>query len=224
MKRVIDRLHRLFKFRFAILYPVGVYVAVFCVSDDQSLWQGGLIMLAGMAIRVWANSYAIKMDRLTTSGPYAFVRNPLYVGTALIVVGIVVLLRIYLLGALFLAIMAFVYRRTIKEEQRMLTEKFGDAFRDYMKNVPAMFPRLTPYPKGEKWPPSWQRLFESREHKVVIWMVVLVIAFHLKEEHFVEKELLDAKMVALIVGACLLGLVDLFADLFRHNIKKGAAK
>jgi protein-S-isoprenylcysteine O-methyltransferase Ste14 len=222
MKKFSDHFRRWSKLRFAILYPAAVCAIFFCVPDDASFRRGFLIMAVGMLIRLWSNCYAIKMGKLTTSGPYAFVRNPLYLGTGIIVVGAAVLLKAYVAGAVVFAVAAAVYFRTILSEQRRLTKNFGEAFLDYMKHVPAIIPRLTPYANGEKWPLSWQRLWESREHKVVIWAVIIVIAFHLKEEFLVEKETLGMRTILLIVGAFFLGALDIVADVIRHKLKKGA--
>lgn len=65
---------------------------------------GCCIVAAGLLIRSWANGYAIKMDKLTTSGPYAFVRHPLYAGTLLMLIGFTVILNSHWWGVLFIFI------------------------------------------------------------------------------------------------------------------------
>ncbi|NTV28828.1 MAG: isoprenylcysteine carboxylmethyltransferase family protein [Candidatus Omnitrophica bacterium] len=224
MKTFTDRLRRLFKLRFAVLYPAAIYLVGFCNIDDRGLLPGLFLIFLGVLIRLWANCYAVKMDRLTTSGPYAFVRNPLYLGTAVVMLGVVVLLWIYLWGGIFFAVAVLAYYRTILSEQRMLTDKFGEAFLDYMRHVPCLLPRLTPYAKGEKWPFSWQRLWESREHKVAIWLTVAVVAFYVKRVVLVEKETLTAQAWLGIVFAALLIVVDIVGDYLRgHRQHKARA-
>jgi protein-S-isoprenylcysteine O-methyltransferase Ste14 len=220
MKTLADRLQRLFKFRFAVFYPVVLYLALFCNIDRRYLFPGTMVMLAGAAVRLWSNCYAIKMDKLTTSGPYAFVRNPLYLGTAMIMLGVAVVLNIYPLGGVFFAVAAIVYYRTIRSEERMLTKKFGEDFLDYLRHVPAMIPRLTPYTKGEKWPFSRQRLWESREHKILIWLAIAVIAFLLKETLWVERQSVTSGAVGLIALAVALTLLDLLGEVVRKRQKK----
>src|SRR5580698_9130912 len=90
---ITHRLQRSFKPRFAVIYPSAFFVLFFCSITDASLRSGIGYILAGLLIRLWSNGYAIKNDKLTTSGPYAFVRNPLYLGTFLIAIGFVIALR-----------------------------------------------------------------------------------------------------------------------------------
>ena len=216
---MLQLFQRWFKLRFAILYPFGIIVVLFAMPDDRSIWQGIGLIVAGLLTRVWANGYAIKMDRLTTSGPYAFIRHPLYAGTILIVAGFVILLKFYYAGIPFLVLLFLIYRSTAQKEERMLEEKFKDVYRDYRSSVPALFPRLTPFRKGEKWPFSFRRLLNSEEYKLFLWVLVLVIVFHLKHEFIGEREKPDAKIISLIILAFLLGISDLIADFIRKKLK-----
>ncbi|MDD5617654.1 MAG: isoprenylcysteine carboxylmethyltransferase family protein [Candidatus Omnitrophica bacterium] len=218
------RLERWFKLRFAILYPFGVFLVLFAIPDDKSIQQGIGFIITGLLIRSWANGYAIKMDKLTTSGPYAFIRHPLYLGTALVIAGFIIMLKFYYLGALFLIILLFTYSATIKKEENMLEAKFGAPYLDYKKNVPMIFPALRPYRKGEKWPFSFKRLIKSQEYKAFFWMIILVIVFHLKEEFISEKEKPDAKIIGLIIAAFILGISDLIGEFIKKKIKSDKNK
>jgi len=80
MNDLTHRLQRSFKPRFAVVYPFALFVLFFCFLNQDSIRAGIGYIIAGLLIRLWSNGYAIKNDKLTTSGPYAFVRNPLYVG------------------------------------------------------------------------------------------------------------------------------------------------
>ncbi|MBF0486461.1 MAG: isoprenylcysteine carboxylmethyltransferase family protein [Candidatus Omnitrophica bacterium] len=216
-----ERLKRLFRLRFAVLYPFAIYLVFWGKLTARSLLWGGIILFSGMLIRLWSNCYAIKMGKLTTSGPYAHVRNPLYVGTILMVLGIVVMLKVFIVGSLALVAMAFAYRRTIIQEEKMLSDKFGKAFEDYKSKVPAMIPSFLPYQAGEKWPMSLARLWESREHKVFLWGSIGVIAFYLKQELWVGHRALDAKIICLIAIALVFCLLDIAGELFK---KQGCLK
>lgn len=169
---------------------------------------------AGLALRLWANGYAIKNDKLTTSGPYAFVRNPLYLGTFLIAVGFVIVLKSeyplleWIAGGVFLAALSFMYYRTIKAEQGMLFAKFKNAYSDYCKNVPAMLPCLVAYSKGEKWPFSLQRLIHSKEHKPVFWIFILLVVFYLKTRLILEHKTLNGQSWSLMIIALFLIILD----------------
>ena len=220
MSNLLARIKRLFRLRFAVLYPLGAYLVFFTTPDDRSTRWGVAIMIVGMFMRLWSNGYAIKLDKLTTSGPYAFVRNPLYLGTALILLGVVVMLKVLWIGIIFFAAIVAAYTRTIRNEEKMLTDKFGAAYLDYRAKVPAMWPTLCPYAAGEKWSFSFDRLWHSREHKVLLWVTIIVIAFHIKEEFMVEGERADIKIIWLIIAACGLGVLDLIGEYVRSQKKK----
>ncbi|MBF0330335.1 MAG: isoprenylcysteine carboxylmethyltransferase family protein [Candidatus Omnitrophica bacterium] len=222
MSNLLARIKRLFRLRFAVFYPLAVYLAFFTVPSIRSTACGAVFMVAGMFMRLWSNGYAIKMDKLTTSGPYAYVRNPLYVGTGLILLGVVVMLKLFWVGLITFAVLAAVYTRTIRSEQKMLTDKFGAAFLDYCAKVPAMWSAFTPYEAGDKWPFSWQRVWDSREHKVVLWLTIVVIGFQLKREFMIEGERSHVRIIVMVAIACCLALADVLGEVYRHRQKKGA--
>jgi protein-S-isoprenylcysteine O-methyltransferase Ste14 len=211
---ISHRLQRSFKPRFAVIYPFGFFVLFFCSLNEASRGAGICFIIAGLLIRLWSNGYAIKNDKLTTSGPYAFVRNPLYLGTFLIAIGFVMVLKSqpawleWIAGGLFLGALSFMYYRTIKGEQGMLLAKFKDAYKDYCKQVPAMVPSLVPYSKGEKWPFNLQRLIKSKEHKPVFWIFILLVAFHLKTRLLIEHKVLTDKSWTLVTIAVFLIILD----------------
>ena len=208
-----NRFKRWFKLRFAILYPAGILIALFSNSTDDSTMAGIWFILAGLCLRAWANGYAIKSSKLTTCGPYAFVRHPLYLGTIILVIGFLIMLNLYYIGIFFLSMLIAVYYRKTQEEEALLERKFKDVYADYKKKIPAFLPSIRPYQAGEKWPFSFKRLIKSQEYKLFLWMLVLVIAFHLKDELMVEHEALNAKIIGLFIVAFLLGMVDLVGEL-----------
>ena len=220
------RIQRSFKPRFAVIYPFGFFVMFFCTINETSLRAGIGYIIAGALIRLWSNGYAIKNDKLTTSGPYAFVRNPLYLGTFLIAIGFVITLTSnpplleWCAGGIFLLALSLMYYRTIKGEQGMLLEKFKDAYKDYCKHVPAMIPSLIPYNKGEKWPFNLQRLINSKEHKPVFWIFIILVVFHLKTRLFIEHKDLSEKSWDLITIALILIILDAAYEFNKKKFQK----
>jgi hypothetical protein len=179
-------------------------------------------IICGLLIRMWANGYAIKMEKLTTSGPYAFVRHPLYLGTMLLVIGFIIMLKIYYLGILLFFTVVIVYSKTIKKEEEMLKDKFKDLFINYKKRVPAIVPTIFPYAEGEKWAFSLGRLIRSQEYKLFIWIIVITIVFHLKDEIFFEHKKIDSSVWRLIIVAIILIFTDLFGEFIKWRMKKKA--
>jgi len=208
------RIQRSFKPRFAVIYPFGLFVMFFCSLDADSLKAGIGWIIAGMLIRLWSNGYAIKNDKLTTSGPYAFVRNPLYLGTFLIALGFVIVLKSdpriieWVAGGIFILALGVMYYRTIKGEQGMLLEKFKDAYSDYCRQVPAMIPCFIPYSKGEKWAFDLGRLINSKEHKPVFWITILLVVFYLKDQLLIKHLPMNESSWTLIGMAVTLILLD----------------
>ncbi len=224
---ITHRFQRSFKPRFAVIYPFGIFVLLFCSLDQASLRAGIGFIIAGALIRLWSNGYAIKNDKLTTSGPYAFVRNPLYFGTFLIAIGFVLALKSsppfphyleWIAGALFLIALALMYYRTIKGEEGMLAARYGKAYEDYCKQVPAMVPTLIPYSRGEKWPFNLQRLIKSKEHKTAFWVFIILVVFYLKTRLFIEHKDMSNNSWALVIICVVLILLDVAFELNKKRL------
>jgi len=117
---------------------------------------GFAIAISGELMRFWGVSWAGSETRTTggvggtylvISGPFAFVRNPLYVGNILLYTGIGIMScslfpYLQIVALLFFAVQ---YHFIVLEEEKFLKEKFGEAYRNYFKNVPRSIPRFTPY-------------------------------------------------------------------------------
>ena len=109
------------------------------------LLLGGGLALAGLALRGWAAGVIRKERELTVHGPYAHTRNPLYLGSLLLGMGVVAAGGRWLFLPIFLGFFVLVYGRTIRGEEALLERQFGEPYRDYVRNVPLLLPRLTPY-------------------------------------------------------------------------------
>ena len=117
----------------------------FARPTPSLLLVGAVLAAAGLLVRGWAAGAIHKEKELTTTGPYAFTRNPLYVGSFFIGLGVTVAGGQWIFAALFLVFYLGVYGRTMRGESDLLTELFGDRFLHYRDNVPAFVPRGTPY-------------------------------------------------------------------------------
>jgi protein-S-isoprenylcysteine O-methyltransferase Ste14 len=114
-----------------------------------SVTLGSLLTIIGLAIRFWAGGYVKKDKELATTGPYAYVRNPLYVGNVLIALGFCFLSGFgWPIFLVFAILYVWLYLPSIRREERTLHKLFGDSFLKYKENVHAMWPRLTPYKQG----------------------------------------------------------------------------
>jgi protein-S-isoprenylcysteine O-methyltransferase Ste14 len=124
--------------------PAGfVMVAAFAYfshPDRASLALGLPLSLGGLALRAWAAGHLAKDQRLATSGPYAFTRNPLYLGTLITALGLAAAARSVGLALLFTALFALVYLPAIElEEQHLMNILPGYA--EFAARVPLLIPR-----------------------------------------------------------------------------------
>jgi protein-S-isoprenylcysteine O-methyltransferase Ste14 len=110
-----------------------------------SLLYGLPVSVLGLWLRGWAAGHVTKDQRLTTSGPYAYVRNPLYLGTLIVAAGLVLASREVFLAGLFAAVFILVYLPAIGLEEQHLAGLFPE-FGDYAARVPMLCPRLRRLP------------------------------------------------------------------------------
>ena len=137
----------------AIRQLVGILFLVLLAVIGRPSWPelfitGTLLSVAGIVIRFWAGGYVKKDKELATTGPYAYVRNPLYVGNVLIALGFCILSGQAWSFAALAVLYLWLYIPSIRKEERTLSKLFGDDFVRYKKHVRAMWPRLTPYETG----------------------------------------------------------------------------
>ncbi len=122
-----------------------------------TLVVGALLCVLGLWIRGWSAGTIHKDEELTTSGPYAFTRNPLYLGSFFIGLGVSIAGGHWIWPAVFLLFYATVYTRTMAGEARHLAELFPERYDEYAAEVPGFLPRLRPYrastggPGGFRW-------------------------------------------------------------------------
>lgn len=104
-----------------------------------------ILVVPGLWLRAYASGYVKKNLELTTTGPYAHVRNPLYLGSILIAAGFAVALRSWAVAAALALMFVAIYVPVIASEERYLRATFP-GFGEYCRKVPRLIPRLTPAP------------------------------------------------------------------------------
>jgi protein-S-isoprenylcysteine O-methyltransferase Ste14 len=124
--------------------PSGfLLVAAFIWLADPtaaSIAWGTPLGIAGLALRAWAAGHLEKNASLAISGPYAFIRNPLYLGTLTVAAGVAIAARRVELAVLFAAVFGLVYFPVIELEQQHLRKLFP-AYAEYSRLVPLLLPR-----------------------------------------------------------------------------------
>ena len=132
------------KVRLRIGFLFGIAYLVFARPTPGSLLLGLPVALAGLLIRAWAAGHIVKNEQLTTTGPYAHSRNPLYFGSFLIASGFALAAHWSLL-LVVIALFVFIYGPTIEQERSAISARFPEDYSRYEANVPAFAPRLTPW-------------------------------------------------------------------------------
>lgn len=135
--------------------PLGfVLVAAFlCLSAPSmlSLAAGLPVSVLGLALRAWAAGHLEKNTTLADGGPYAHVRNPLYMGTLFTAAGLVIASRRWELGMLFAAAFLLIYLPVVELEEQHLRKLFPE-YDAYAQRVPKLLPRLgASSPKRFRW-------------------------------------------------------------------------
>lgn len=146
----------------------------------RTLLVGFVVALFGLAIRAWSAGTIRKDQTLTTTGPYAHTRNPLYVGSLFLGLGVTLAGGHWIWPLLFLLFFATVYGRTVVAEARLLEELFPDRYPRYRASVPAFFPRVTPWRgdglakevPGEPTGFRWSQYMAHREWEALLGTVV----------------------------------------------------
>jgi protein-S-isoprenylcysteine O-methyltransferase Ste14 len=131
-----------------IRVPLGFAFAVFYFWLARPTWRsialGTIVIVPGLLVRALASGHVRKNEALATSGPYAYTRNPLYLGSLLMGIGFAVAARSWWVGIALLVMFFTIYFPVILDEETFLRQKFPD-FDEYAGHVPRMFPRLTPH-------------------------------------------------------------------------------
>ena len=137
------------------------------------------IVAAGAALRGYASGYLNKNQELATSGPYAFTRNPLYLGSLVLALGLLVAAQSWLLLACFLILFSVIYAPTIASEEKWLSQNFA-SFAAYRQAVPRIIPRLTPAKLGGQGAFSAALYRKHREYNAVMGAAAIYAVLALK--------------------------------------------
>lgn len=143
-KRFLQRIRVPLGFLFAILF------VVFSRPTMWSLIVGGAVGLVGLFIRAWASGHIEKASTLAVSGPYAYTRNPLYLGSFILGLGFTLAAGVWWLALIFAALFLGIYFPVMRVEVDDIRRIFGEEFDEYEQAVPLFLPRLTAWKRSER--------------------------------------------------------------------------
>lgn len=140
--------------------------AMFSRPSPERVLAGAVIALLGIALRAYAAGYLAKNQALTTSGPYACTRNPLYLGSALAGLGFGIAGGVWWLALLMAVYLVAFFLPVIAEEEAHLAKLFPE-FREYAARVPRFWPVLrNPLPGSARF--RWSLYWRNREYNALL--------------------------------------------------------
>lgn len=139
----------LYKWRVRVGLLGLILTVLFAKPTSTALLAGLAITAAGLSLRLWACGHLKKEKELTTSGPYRYTRNPLYLGNVIIGIGVVVGSHSWWVILIFALYFLVFYPVIILEEKGRMQKFFPVQYREYSKKVPLFFPTFRP-----SWPKS----------------------------------------------------------------------
>lgn len=154
------------RWRVPASYPVVLGYLYFAEPELRSIVLGALVVVPGLALRAAAAGYLYKHQQLATQGPYAFTRNPLYLGSTIMAAGFCLAGASWWGTALVAAYLYLFYPAVIRLEQEELRARYGPAYDDYARRVPLFFPRYSAHAEqvakaGAEF--SWEQYLRNRE-------------------------------------------------------------
>ena len=130
--------------------PPVILAATLTWNETESkliIWGvGGTLFAIGLFLRLWCQlhlHYRLKVPKaLTTTGPYVYVRNPVYIANSIILIGVVILGELCWLAPLMFIYCAVVYSIVVRFEESHLSDKYGQLYTEYANRIPRWIPNF----------------------------------------------------------------------------------
>jgi protein-S-isoprenylcysteine O-methyltransferase Ste14 len=171
----------LFRHRTSLPLPLAAALLLIPPPEDASsslVAIGALVVAVGEIIRLWAvlhigaisRTRSERLGPLVASGPFAYVRNPLYVGNILLWAGFSIAARLVWLAPIVVALLALEYHAIVRWEEQLLTARIGEPYARYVRDVPRWLPSFAANARSESAATfSWRAtLFSERGTLIAI--------------------------------------------------------
>lgn len=141
-----------YRYRGILMAPPYLFILLVFFGEweqEHVIWPVGMsIFLVGVAVRVWAQihlHYRLRVKKqLTTTGPYRFVRNPIYIANTTMLVGLTVISELVWFVPVMILWCAVVYSFVVRREESHLSDKYGTPYLEFMASTPRWVPSLVP--------------------------------------------------------------------------------
>ena len=165
-----------------IRVPLGFLFAVLYFWLARPSWRSlavaAIVVAPGLLLRALASGHVRKNEALATSGPYAYTRNPLYLGSLLMGLGFAVAARSWWVSIVLVVMFVAIYLPVIRDEEAFLRQKFPE-FEEYARRVPRMLPRLAPHADAAHEAAggfSWDLYLKHREYNALLGATAMMVA------------------------------------------------
>ena len=169
------------RWRVRVGYPLALAVFWLARPTLKSIAWGAAIGAVGLLVRGLAAGHLRKHEALATTGPYAYTRNPLYLGSAILAGGFAAACRSWPAVALVAVYFVVFYVAVMRREERELRKQYGAAFEEYAARVSLFFPVLKETVGSNEGARtfSWQQYARNREYQAAIGFVLVLAALGL---------------------------------------------
>jgi protein-S-isoprenylcysteine O-methyltransferase Ste14 len=169
-----------YKMRGILVAPVYL-LSIFCTYWEIEHWSiktlGLVIFLVGLFMRIWSQMhlrYRLKESKiLTSTGPYAYVRNPIYIGNSLILTGTTIFSELVWLTPIMIATCLIAYSLVVRYEEMHLMKKYGTPYIEYLQGVPRWIPRF-PLKSSTDERMQWEYLLPSIKAEAHILLLLIL--------------------------------------------------
>lgn len=166
------------------LMAIATIALVGFIRDTGAFWIGAPVAVFGELIQMWAASHLHKDKRLTISGPYSHVRNPMYFGRFFVGLGFFLMTwNPYLVVGYVVLFAAYAHMRVAREEER-LREIFAADYEHYCSETHRWLPSIRPYSKSEPRRASWTQTCVNHEQINLIGLIVVLAAVYVRIDRF----------------------------------------
>jgi protein-S-isoprenylcysteine O-methyltransferase Ste14 len=156
---------------------LGILAMAFWADPRPVMFAVGMaVAIAAEAWRIWAAGTIHKTEELTTGGPYAYVRHPLYVGSFLHALAFCFMSGYWINFVIAIPVFVLLYGAAVSTEEAMLRKIFGERYVEYGRRVPRFVPRLRAATAGDG-AFSWRQVMANKEYVNVVWLVLLSSLF-----------------------------------------------
>ena len=167
---------KLLKFRWPLAILFSIAIAL--LMKPQFFWIGLLLSMIGEILQVWCFASLHKKKELANNGPYAIVRNPMYLGRYLLILGAIVITGRPFLIITFTVVYYFYMVNRVKREEKILEEIFKADYRIYCQQVPRFSPLRRNLKKTKLRFFKWELFFENNAHLNLLAVSVGYLALY----------------------------------------------